>query len=107
MANPAGPQEFPEHNLVLKAPPGMGDACEDLAVHAYPEIEMPGQPNQPGGFISRWEFTDEERAAIAAGGPIWVFVIGNREAPPPIGLTALDPFAVEDAETAGTGAGEG
>lgn len=73
-------ETFPEANLILKAPPGEEERIYDLAVHAYPQ-----------GLISRWQPTDEERAAIAAGGPVWVSV-WCQGGPPPIAVFGTTPF---------------
>lgn len=88
-----GAAKFPEHNIILRGNPAAG--VEDLLAHAYPELQIEGHPedSHAGGFISRWELTERERAAIAAGGPIWIYVVGNRQPPPPIAATAITPFA--------------
>lgn len=80
MARPATLDEFPESNLVLKAPPGQEDVVLDLLAHRHGNM-----------LISRWELTDEERAAVAAGGPVWlsVWTMGG---PPPVAVMGLSPF---------------
>jgi len=83
VARPATLDEFPESNLVLKAPPGSEDVCLDLLAHRHNNM-----------LISRWELTDEERAAIAAGGPVWVSV-WTMGGPPPIAVMGLTPFVAE------------
>lgn len=40
--------------------------------------------------ISCWEPTPEERALIAAGGPVWLWVVGHTH--PPLVLDAANPF---------------
>lgn len=63
-------------------------------------LNRPGETTrEPGGFISRWEPTPEERAAIAAGGPVWVYVVGEG-APPPIAVSGVSPFLPPPAEDA-------
>lgn len=86
------PAQLPQANLILRAPPDMPD-CGDLYVFRYPQITVPGHPEltAPGGYISCWQPTEEERAAIAAGGPVWVNVVGVGP-PPPIGVEGLSPL---------------
>lgn len=43
------------------------------------------------GYISQWQPTEEERAAIAAGGPVWVSV-WSQGGPPPIAVFGVTPF---------------
>jgi len=86
--NAATKETFPEANLLLTAPPGEEERVFDLAVHHY---EL--------GYISRWQPTEEERAAIAAGGPVWVSVWAQG-GPPPINVFGVTPF-VQAPEAAG------
>jgi hypothetical protein len=76
-------EEFPEANIRLTPPGNMPD-CSDLMAHRYS-----GEGEE--GYISRWTPNDHERTLIAAGGDIWVFVCTGG-APPPIAITAVDPF---------------
>jgi len=117
------PTDFPEANLKLTAPASMPD-CLPLSVHRYPptmrpaprrpvtaEDFLPGDgpvppapieaTREPGGYISRWEPTQEERAAIAAGGPVWVYVVGDG-APPPIAVSGVSPFGAATERAART-----
>ncbi len=74
------PATFPEHNRVFTRPVTMGaDLCVDLQVFDTTEE-----------FISKWEPSPEERAAIAAGGPVWLYVFGRGH--PPVMLSGLSPF---------------
>ena len=76
------PVRFKEANVVLKAPPGMTkDECGDLHVHHMPDV---------GCMVSKWLPTDEERAAIARGEPVWLYVYAKGH--PPVALEAGDPF---------------
>jgi hypothetical protein len=75
------PTPFPEANLTFRRPASMTDEeCGSLEAHDTGEA-----------FISRWEPTPEERAVIAAGGPVWIWVIGR--AHPPISVQTENPFA--------------
>jgi len=51
---------------------------------------------EPGGYISRWLPTPEERHAIAAGGAVWVYVVGDGS-PPPIAVSGVSPFGQPEA----------
>jgi hypothetical protein len=56
-----------------------------LPVHddAYPNVE--GQPAIPY-MDSCWEFNEEQRAAIAAGAPLILRLLGERDEHPPVQL---------------------
>lgn len=69
------PADFPLANVTLQPPEGMSD-CVPLPVCAT-----------DGTITSIWEPTDEERAAIAAGGRIALTVWGNAHPPVGIGVT--------------------
>jgi hypothetical protein len=76
------PSDFAESTTVFRAPAGMTEEeCGSLAVHDTGEAP-----------ISRWEPTPEERQAIAAGAPIWLWVFGRGH--PPVSLATESPFAV-------------
>jgi hypothetical protein len=65
------PIDFPEANRTFGKPAGMTDEeCQPLRVHDSGE-----------GYISCWRPTDEERAAVAAGGPVWLCVVGRGHPP--------------------------
>lgn len=74
---------FAQANKVLKAPPGQEGEVQDLHVWSG---DVEGVPR----CISRWEPSQEERAAIAAGGPVWLWVVGTTH--PPLVLDAQSPF---------------
>lgn len=77
------PTDFPQANTTLKRPANMTEAeCSDLRVLRDPATHT---------ILSCWMPTEEERAAIAAGGPIWLFVWSD--AHPPVALSGKDPFA--------------
>lgn len=92
--NAAGKESFPEANLTLKAPPGSEGLVYDLSVHRTEQ-----------GFISRWHPTDEERAAIAAGGPVWVSVL-SKGGPPPIAVFGASPFHFQEESPSPSGPSE-
>jgi hypothetical protein len=74
------PTPFPEANRIFRRPPSMpAEECGDLPIFDD-GVEL----------VSRWEPTPEERAAIAAGGPVWLWVLGR--AHPPVVLTTAAPF---------------
>lgn len=74
------PVDFPQANRTFTKPEGWTDLeCSPLRVHDT------GQE-----LISCWQPTDEERAAIAAGAPIWLSVCGHGH--PPVILSAESPF---------------
>lgn len=76
------PTAFPQSNLRLLPPAGVSrEDCVDLDVYA------------DGTYcISRWEPSDAERVAIAAGEPVWLWVHSGRTQPP-VALTTEDPWA--------------
>lgn len=79
------PIRFPQDNIVMRAPAGLPEgACVD--VHAFSDGHSQ--------CVTCWEPTPEERAAIAAGGPVWISVhyAGGM---PPVGVFGLTPFLVD------------
>lgn len=77
------PIRFPEDNFVMTSPPSMPDgACAD--VHAFTD----GINN----CVTCWQPTPEERASIAAGGPVWVRVCMEAGTMPPISVHGQTPF---------------
>jgi hypothetical protein len=71
------PIDFPEANRTFVKPASMTDAeCASLRVQDTGEE-----------LISRWEPTPEERAAIAAGAPVVLTIVGG--AHPPVRLEVL------------------
>jgi hypothetical protein len=80
---------FPASNRTFQRPKDMTeDECSALDVHDTGE-----------GFISCWDLGAADRARIARGGPIWLWVLGR--AHPPVLLQTENPFRpdspVEDA----------
>ncbi len=74
------PTKFPEANSVLQPPKGMNeDQCVPLYAH-----------RDGRWVISRWELSDEDRARIAAGGPIWLLIMGVTM--PPAAVSTESPF---------------
>ncbi len=85
------PIDFPESNVLYVAPDGMDD-CDGL-----PACRVPS-PLTSAVIVSCWEPSDEERARIAAGGPVWLWVHGGVQ--PPVSLTTTNPFGNDDSATA-------
>ncbi|HAX81604.1 MAG TPA: hypothetical protein DCY40_03415 [Actinobacteria bacterium] len=81
------PTHFPQANVVLGAP----------RVPVPGAAEVLGLPVATDGtiFVSRWELTEAERVAIAAGAPVWLVVTGR--AHPPVQLTVGPDADLEDA----------
>lgn len=81
------PIGFKEANGTLGGGPpgkfGTGVEVGDLQVHKTGEY-----------IISCWEPSDDERALIAAGGPVWLRVMGA-VTHGPVDITAKDVFAME------------
>ncbi|HYD00312.1 MAG TPA: hypothetical protein VEB22_03730 [Phycisphaerales bacterium] len=73
------PVRFPEMNTVLTPPTGMPD-CGEL-----PSFRDGRQ------CISCWQPDDAERAAIAAGAPVWLVVVSGKTQPP-VAVTSVSPF---------------
>lgn len=82
------PTTFPQANARYTAPAGMDDRCETL--HAC-RVDGPGG----GVIVSRWEPTDADRARIAAGLPVWLWV--HADIQPPVSLVTTDPFGADPA----------
>jgi hypothetical protein len=81
------PIDFPQKTRVLQKPPSMTDEeCSPLAIH-----------DTGAELLSCWQPTDEERAAIAAGAPIWLSVVGRGH--PPVALFVESPFALPDPDS--------
>ena len=74
------PIDFPRANLTLSKPDSMSDEeCGSLRVcREGPQM------------VSCWQPSEEERAAIAAGAPVWLFILGA--AHPPVLLQVMNPF---------------
>ena len=84
------PLAFPEVNCTLAKPASMTDEeCESLPCHFDQTGDIAPR------FISRWTFTPEERAAIAAGADLWLHLYSRSH--PPLALTTEDPFKREKA----------
>lgn len=79
------PTDFPQANHTFNRPASMTEAeCEPLRVHAG--LDYDGIPFS----VSRWNPTPEERATIAAGAPVWLWVFGRGH--PPVMVSAEDPW---------------
>lgn len=85
--------KFPEATRALQAPKGMNeDQCVPLYVWQgvlethYDSGERVDAPV----VASRWEPSAEERAAIAAGAPVWLWIYGRSM--PPVRLETHAPF---------------
>lgn len=77
------PKSFPEANMRLGPPRGWtDDECGSLEVHDTGEA-----------FISRWEFSEEDRWRISLGAPVWLKVTGRGH--PPVSLQTESPFVAE------------
>ena len=74
------PIDFPQANLTLSKPDSMTDEeCGSLRVYrSGPQM------------FSCWQPSEEERAAIAAGAPVWLYVLGA--AHPPVAVEVENPF---------------
>lgn len=70
------------NTCVLEAPPGEEESVNPLAILAA-----------DGFMISRWELTDEDRQRIAAGGSVYLSVMGRGH--PPVLLTTDVPVEVK------------
>ncbi len=105
---------FPQANKILKAPPSPRTEIQELIDKlaaggvdmtaeqerldaAFPPdqevYDLPVWSGLAGGTyrcISCWEPSEEERAAIAAGGPVWLWVAGHTH--PPLVLDVASPF---------------
>jgi hypothetical protein len=89
------PVDFPQANRTFTKPTSMTDEeCAPLRVH-----------DTGGELVSCWQPTEEERAAIAAGAPVWLRIFGRGH--PPVVLEVAPPFSVSDAATAPPPATEG
>lgn len=79
------PTDFPQANFTWNRPYDMTDEeCEPLRAYR-------AQSGPDGAYsVSRWMPSEEERAAIAAGGPVWLYVFGTGH--PPVSVTARSPF---------------
>jgi hypothetical protein len=77
------PRDFDEQNHELGPPKGM-TVDEVRVLPCFVDGEQ---------VISCWHPNDEEREAIAAGGPVWLRVMGQTM--PPCGLQGTSPFAQE------------
>lgn len=105
---------FPQANKVLKAPPSprseiqqridelKAQGSDVVALQERLDEQFPpeqevydlhvwgGEVDGIPRCISCWEPSPEERALIAAGGPVWLWVVGHTH--PPLVLDAASPF---------------
>jgi hypothetical protein len=70
---------FPQANKILTAPPGQEEEVYDLPVWS-----------DGARCISCWQPTEAEKAAIARGEPVWLWVIGSTH--PPVAVEVGSPF---------------
>lgn len=73
--------KFPEANKILTAPPGREEEVYDLPVWSDGDR-----------CISFWQPTEEEKAAIARGEPVCLWVMGTTH--PPVAVEVGSPFDV-------------
>jgi hypothetical protein len=79
------PTQHPTNNAVLRAPPGSTlDECKPLAITRVRYAD--GLP----GVWSYWTPTADERAAIAAGAPVRLGVLGETHPPVHIGVDGVE-----------------
>lgn len=79
--------EFPQANLVLRAPTPEDAAAGtvyDLHVHRYRDLD--GQPH----VLSKWQLTPEELEEVQRTGVVWFSCWGHTH--PPMWITGEDPF---------------
>jgi hypothetical protein len=70
------PVKFPQSNCTFGAPPDL-DGSQCLAVQAYQGIISGGSLDGSPLVVVAWKPTDEEKAAIVAGRPIFLACIGG------------------------------
>lgn len=84
------PTSFPGETRTLSKPGDMADEeCSPLPVFAG---VLPG--DRWPSLVSCWVPTEEERADISAGGPVWLGIIGVRH--PPVWLSTVKPQGIGD-----------
>jgi hypothetical protein len=77
--------KFPQATRALRPPAGMNeDQCLPLYVY------QGADPDGRRVVISRWQPDDEDRARIAAGGPVWLWIMGGTM--PPASVDTNDPW---------------
>ena len=81
------PTDFPQSNTNYVRPDDMED-CVDL-----PACRVPSPTG--GVIVSCWQPDDEERAQIAAGAPVWLWVHSSVQ--PPVSLSPRSPFGACEA----------
>lgn len=54
-------------------------------------------PDAPSAVVSAWEPTEQERAAIAAGGPVWLMFSGTTHSP--VSVMGTSPWAKPEPPT--------
>ena len=79
------PTQHPSNNDVLGAPPGATiEECRPLA------ITRVQYESGLRGVLSYWQPSEQERAAIAAGAPVCVAVMGMTHPPLAIGVDGVE-----------------
>ena len=82
--------EFPQANLVLRAPTPEDAAAGtvyDLHVHRYRDLD--GQPH----VLSKWQLSADELEEVKRTGVIWFSCWGQTH--PPMWLSGTDPFVAK------------
>ena len=82
------PQRIQGATRVLGAPRDWDDAKHGPCM-GLPVLDLPSENQGPPRMVSAWEPTPEEMAAIAAGGPVLLFITGHSH--PVVSLGVQDP----------------
>lgn len=82
------PIQHPSNNGVLGAPPEWDQAA--LPCSALPITRVQFEESGQRAVWSYWRLTDEERAAIAAGAPICLSVMGATMPPVSLGVDGVE-----------------
>ena len=77
--------QHPSNNKVLGAPSGWDQSAIECGALPVTVCDWAGKP----AMVSYWEIDDEDRAAIARGAKIRLWVLG--EAHPPVALDVAKP----------------
>lgn len=77
------PVDFEQSNLSMRPPEGWTE--EQCGVLPVCHVRVPVEDSVVNGFVSCWQPTDQERADIAAGKPVWLTVLGEGQPPVNVG----------------------